>query len=349
MATVHKLDPLKDHRWQAFIERHPDGSVFHTTAWLEALHRTYGFKPVAFTTSPPTGELANGLLFCRVSSWLTSQRMVSLPFSDHCQPLCTSEESGFMARYLQCELDHQNWKYLEVRPLVGGLAQTGNYTGFQAIAKYYIHRMDLRHNLSDLFQTLDKDSIQRRVRRAERSGLVEKCGRSEKLLQDFFRLSVLTRRRHRLPPQPYVWFQNLIQCFGDALEIRAAYKGDIPVAAILTLRFKDVAYYKYGSSDAKFHYLGPMPFLLWNAIVEAKSRGATLFDFGRTDPVDMGLMAFKNKWVQEPWPLVYWKFPTSPEDATRFEWKVNFFKRVFSYTPNRLLTLAGRLIYPHIG
>ena len=349
MTTVHKLDPLRDRRWQNLVDKHPNGSVFHTTAWLEALRQTYGYQPVVFTTSSPTGELTNGLLFCRVQSWLTSLRMVSLPFSDHCEPLGEPGDIEFLMRYLQCELDHQNWKYLEIRPLNETLIQPGKPTGFKAFGTYSIHRMDLRLELNDLFQTLDKNSIQRRVRRAERSGLCEKCGRSEELLKDFYHLSVLTRRRHFLPPQPYVWFQNLIRCFGDGLEIRAAYMGGTPVATVLTLRFRDTAYYKYGSSDAKFHYLGSMPFLLWNAVAEAKSSGAKVFDLGRTDPNDAGLMTFKNKWVREPQPLVYWKFPTAPGDAMKLDRKMNLVKRVFSRTPNRLLTLAGRLIYPHIG
>jgi lipid II:glycine glycyltransferase (peptidoglycan interpeptide bridge formation enzyme) len=209
--------------------------------------------------------------------------------------------------------------------------------------------MDLSHDLQELFQSLDKSSIQRRVLRAERSGLAEKCGRSEELLRDFFRLSILTRRRHCLPPQPYAWFQNLIRSFGDALEIRTAYMGKAPVASILTLRFGDTAYYKYGSSDAKFHYLGAMPFLLWRAIAEAKSTGAIVFDLGRSDPADLGLIAFKNKWVRQAQPLLYWKFPTVPGDLARLERKLNFVKRIFSYTPDRLLIVAGRLIYPHIG
>ncbi len=36
--------------------------------------------------------------------------------------------------------------------------------------------------------------------------------------------------------------------------------------------------------------------------------------------------------------------------ATRaLEGKLNFVKRIFSHTPNRVLTAAGRLNYPHIG
>src|ERR1700674_241455 len=44
-AAVHALDPLNDPRWSALIAEHPRASVFHTRGWLEALRRTYGFKP----------------------------------------------------------------------------------------------------------------------------------------------------------------------------------------------------------------------------------------------------------------------------------------------------------------
>ncbi len=88
LPDVYELDPLRDHRWPSFLQRHPQASVFHSVGWLEALHRTYGYEPVAFTTSPPTSDLKRALLFCRIRSWLTGHRIVSLPFSDHCAPLC---------------------------------------------------------------------------------------------------------------------------------------------------------------------------------------------------------------------------------------------------------------------
>ena len=153
MTAVYKIDPLWDPRWQAFVDQHPNGSVFHSTAWLEALRRTYGYKPVVFTTSPPTGKLANGLLFCRVRSWLTRPRMVSLPFSDHCDPLCNSEEMDFLTRYLQCELDHQNWRYLEIRPLHERFTGAGTTTGFRPIDTFSVHRIDLGLSRNDLFHS----------------------------------------------------------------------------------------------------------------------------------------------------------------------------------------------------
>jgi hypothetical protein len=346
----HQFDPTRDSRWAELVKRHPGASVFHTAAWLEALRRTYGYEPVAFTTSSPTSDLKNALLFCRINSWLTGRRLVSLPFSDHCEPLCDSaEEINFLIRYLQTAMEHQKWKYLEVRPTNWNFGQTGDGIGFLPAATYLLHTLDLRPDLKEVFRSLDKDSVQRRIQRAQRAGLVEKCGRSDELLSEFYALFVITRGRHRLPPTPYTWFRNLIHCHDKALEIRVAYKDKTPIAGIFTLQFRDTVYFKYGCSDARFNKFGATPWLLWRAIVAGKSNGANEFDMGRTQPDDAGLLAFKNHWVPNPKRLVYWKFPNTFSLHSPNGWGLKLAKRIFSFMPNRLRKMTGRLIYRHIG
>jgi lipid II:glycine glycyltransferase (peptidoglycan interpeptide bridge formation enzyme) len=219
-------------------------------------------------------------------------------------------------------------------------------TVFQSTGDYVLHRIDLRSSLDELFRHFDKDSVQRRVRRAERAGLVEKCGRSEELLKDFYGLLVLTRSRHHVPPQPYVWFQNLIRVMGDSLEIRMAYKEGVPVASILTLRFRETVYFKYGCSNSDFNKLGATPLLLWRAIQCAKSFGANIFDLGRTDKDNAGLITFKDKWAPVRQPLHYWRFPPSIHGGG---WRVRMAKQILARMPDRLLTATGNLIYRHIG
>jgi len=346
----YQIDPTKDARWAELVERHPRASIFHTVGWLKALRKTYGYEPVAFTTSPPTGHLENGLVFCRINSWLTGRRIVSLPFSDHCEPLCDSaQELNFLVRYLQTALEHKEWKYLEMRPVGEEFGRMGKSVGFLPTTRYYLHSLDLRPDLDDVFRSVDKDSVQRRIHRAQRAGLLEKCGRSEDLLKAFYALFSITRSRHRLPPTPYAWFRNLIQFQGKALEIRLAYQDNVPIASILTLRFKNILYYKYGCSDTRFNKFGAMPWLLWNAIAEAKSDGAIEFDMGRTQDDNPGLLAFKNHWVSQPQRLIYWKFPDSPSLDSAEGWKFKFAQRLFSRMPPKLLTIAGKLIYRHIG
>jgi hypothetical protein len=347
----YQLDPTKDARWTELVESHPNASVFHTVGWLEALKRTYGYAPVAFTTSSPTGPLKNGLVFCRVKSWLTGSRLVSLPFSDHCEPLCDSpEELNFLIDYLQNAWRRDEWNYIELRSTQRNFGQTGDGTSFLPARRYFLHRLNLRPGIDELFRALHKDSVQRRIKHAQQAGLVVKCGMSNDLLKEFYRLFVITRGRHRLLPTPYVWFRNLIQSQGDALEIRVAYNGGNAVAAILTLRFKETIYYKYGCSDARFNKLGAMPWLLWNALTAAKSNGAVEFDMGRTEAEHVGLLAFKNHWVPHPEHLIYWRYPdasTSLDSPTG--WELKTAKVVFSCMPERLLTLSGRLLYRHIG
>ena len=350
MATVYKLDPLRDPRWKALVERHPSASVFHTVGWLEALQRTYGYRPVVFTTSPPTGELRNGLVFCRIRSWVTGPRMVSLPFSDHCEPLVDcQEELVFLLDYLQAEMEHQEWKYLEVRPTNGNMSPIAKEGGFRAAKRYCLHRLDIRPSAEDIFKSLHKDSVQRRISRATKAALIFECGRSGKLLRDFYRMLLLTRSRHRLPPQPFAWFQNLAASMGDLLEIRVSYKDQIPTNAILTLRFRDIVYYKYGCSDTRFKNLGAMPLLLWQTIQDSKALGAREFDLGRSELDNEGLIAFKNHWVREHAEIVYWRYPAPDALTTEKDWKLNIVKHVCGWMPRRLLAMTGNLLYRHIG
>lgn len=349
-SYCYRLDPTQDPRWARLVERHPKASVFHTVGWLNALRRAYAYEPVVYTTSSPVAELENGLVFCRVNSWLTGHRLVSLPFSDHCEPLCDSvDDLNFLIRYLKSALAHQNWRYLELRPINQLFPQTSDSSNSLSPAAFFLHILDLRPDLDRLFRKLDKDSVQRRIRRAERAGLVEKCGRSDELLKEFYALFVLTRGRHRLPAPPFAWLETLIACLGEAVEIRVAYKGNTAISAILTLRYKDTVYYKYGCSRSHFNNFGGMPWLLWRAIAAGKADGATKFDMGRSEEGNEGLVRFKNHWVPEPHRLVYWRFPDYSSRGSSSAWKLAAAKCVFSCMPAWSRTVTGRLIYRHIG
>jgi hypothetical protein len=348
--NVYQLDPLLDPRWNRFVGQHPRGSLFHSTPWLKALQRTYGYQPIAFTTSKPSDELTNGIVFCWVRSWLTGKRIVSLPFSDHCEPLCdSSEELSSLIGCVQAELNRAKGKYLEIRPICAQFAVPAQSAGLVQADRHFLHILDLSPDREQLFRNLDKDSIQRRIRRAERAELTEKCGRSVALLRDFYTLFLLTRSRHRLPATPYFWFKNLIDDEQNKIEFRIAYRGTRPISAILTFQFRDSVVYKNGCSDEKFNQFGATPWLLWRAIADAKVQGFSKFDFGRTEENNRGLLAFKNHWVAQPLPLVYWRFPASSALGLHSNWKLFAAQKAFSRMPPGVLRAVGKLIYRHIG
>ena len=345
---VYTINPLADARWKDFCQRHPRSSVFHTAGWLEALRRTYGYEPIAYTTSSPTQELKNAVVFCRIESWLTGRRLVSLPFADHCEPLVDEDrdrEEIFAA--LRRALKQDRFKYVEVRPIDPGFFAA---TPLEQGEPFYLHRLGLGPALEDIFRNLQKDSIQRKIRRAERDGVAYEEGRSELLLRNFYGLLLLTRRRHRLPPQPLAWFRNLIACLRDRLTIRLASHEGRPVAGILTLQHRDTLVYKYGGSDAGYHNLGGMPFLMWKAIEAGKQTGLQMLDFGRSDRNNEGLIRFKDQLGTTRSLLAYGRISATPvpQKAGEGFW-AGFAQRLFGYMPDFMFTAAGRLLYRHMA
>jgi len=343
-VNTFEVDPLQDPRWRGFVEGHRSASVFHRAEWLQALKNAYGYKPMAVSLCPPDSPLTNAVVFCEIRSSLTGKRIVSLPFSDHCEPLVeNADEAGPLLDNIKSRVKQKNWKYVEIRPLSLSPWQEKIST---ITSTYCLHRLDLRCSEEQLIRGFHKDY--RKVRRAERESLRYQEGASENLLEQFYRLFVLTRRKHHLPPQPLRWFRSLISSFGRDLKIRIALKNDTPIASILTLSHRKTMTYKYGCSDAKFHNLGGTVFLLRKTIIEARAEGFEEFDMGRSDIENQGLIRFKEHWGATRSSLNYLRYPIEFVAPER-KWALWIVRHLISATPDSSLIKLGSLLYRHIG
>ena len=342
--AAYTLDPLTDARWPAFLARHPAASMFHTPGWLAALRRSYGYEPLVMTTCAPGRELTDGVAFCRVGSRLTGRRLVSLPFSDHCEPLADSESGlndllgavGSWQAGLGC--GHAELRPLHVAPTPAA--------GFGPSDAFFMHELELRGSAAEILRGFAKDSIQRKIRRAEREDLVCDEGRSEKLIGAFYALQLLTRRRHGFRRSRCNGSRSCPE-LGEDLKFRIAFRGGAPIAGIVTLRYKQTMIYKYGSSDAAHHNTGALQLLFWNAIRESLDGGLERFDFGRSDLDNEGLAVFKDRWGRNPLPAVVLAQPACLR-GSRASLIRPLAQEVFSRIPDRLLTLSGRLLYKHL-
>jgi hypothetical protein len=343
---VYTLDPVRDPRWAEFISHHGSASIFHTPEWLRAIQLTYGYTPTVYTTSGPSAVLSNGIVFCNINSWFTGRRMVSLPFSDHCEPLLESSADGAeITGELRNAVKAGKWKFFELRPATEFPA----FNGAVESPSCFLHLLNLRAPADEILRRTHKTSIQQPIKRAEREGLVYESGNSERFLSAFYRLLVLTRRKHQLPPQPIQWFRNLIACMGDTLTIRVAYKDGQEVASVLTLQHKQVVFYKYGCSNPAFQNLGGTPFLLWKTITEAKAAGLTSMDFGRSDTDNPGLVTFKERWGAKPSKLTYLRWSRKQVPSVTKHHSSEIMKQLFAMMPDALLQATGRILYRHVG
>jgi len=339
------IDPLQDERWSDLVARHPASSVFHSKEWLSALRVAYGYEPVVFSLNEPHTPLTSGIVFCKVNSWLTGSRLVSVPFSDHCDPLvASSAEFDELLSLVARTLRDRTKDYCEVRPL---RFQPSSCTGFGESDRYVWHTVDLRPPLDTILRRFHT-SEQRKIRRSVREGLTYEEGNSERLLGHFYKLLVDTRRRQHLPPQPMKWFRSLIASFGMSLKIRVAFKDSEPIASILTISHHETVTYKYGCSDARMHAMGGVAMLFWNTIRQAKTDGHETFDLGRSEISNQGLVNFKEHWGGMGSNISYWRNPNHPR-AHESSWKRKIAQRFVDSVPDRFLIASGRAFYKHIG
>lgn len=342
------IDPLRDGRWDELVAKHERASLFHERGWLESLARTYGYQPLVVTSSAPGRALDDGVVFCTVSSWITGTRLVSLPFSDHCDPLLgnggTFDE---FAEFLQSQRTQQKWRYAELRPLASMVAEG---TEFRASGSYCFHELDLRPSLAEISDQLHRDSIRRKIRRAENDGVCYETGRTRQNIQELYRLLLITRRRHRLLPQPRAWFENLVNCLGDKIQIRIARLRGQAIGAMLTLLHSNTVVYKYGGSDARFHQSGAMPFLFWKLIEESKSAGVEKIDLGRSDWDQTGLLVFKDRLGAQRKTIRYYRLKWyQSDDRRRSGPGFGMLQSLVTVLPDFALSAAGQAVYRHLG
>jgi lipid II:glycine glycyltransferase (peptidoglycan interpeptide bridge formation enzyme) len=131
--------------------------------------------------------------------------------------------------------------------------------------------------------------------------------------------------------------------------IHIASKDGEPVASILTLSSGKTVIYKYGGSNAAHHRLGGMPFLFWRVIQDARAKGFTQMDLGRSDIDQPGLVAFKDHLGATRSTLTYYSSRTRPRDAARSDWMSRAARGVCAHLPNAALDHTGRLLYKHLG
>jgi NAD(P)-dependent dehydrogenase (short-subunit alcohol dehydrogenase family) len=106
--------------------------------------------------------------------------IVSLPFCDHCDPLIGSEDD--FERFISTLLpvfQKEDWKYTELRPR-STLARVPR--GLHPDKQYCLHSLDLSSGAKELYSSLHKDCIQRKIKRADKEGLEYREGLSPDLL-----------------------------------------------------------------------------------------------------------------------------------------------------------------------
>jgi CelD/BcsL family acetyltransferase involved in cellulose biosynthesis len=345
MGGVTVLE-LTDPRWVSFATGHPDATPFHHPGWAQLVADCYGFRAFAFATSDATGSIRAGLPIVEVRHVRGRPRWVSLPFTDHCQPLAsTRQEETRLSAALQGARSAHGVSRVEVR---------GPLAGASAAPHFAVrHLLALDDGPAGIYERFHRSQVQRNIRRAEREGLtLRQATCPGDLVDTFYRLHQLTRRRQGVPIQPrrffrLLWDRAIGAGLGSVLIVEASAQ---PIAAAVFLAWNNTVLYKFGASRASAWPLRPNHLLFWHAIRAACEQGYRWFDFGRTDADQQGLRNFKRSWGTVEEPLIYGALGGEPgrtaaAGAVRRGMAERMLGPAIRHGPPLLCRAAGELLY----
>ena len=338
------VNPLREREWDEWIDSHPENTIFHSTAWARVLVETYNHQP-CYLRVCARGDLVALVPIIEAQSLVTRCRGVCLPFSDYCSPLLFNSfsKAPVMDKMRQVGRE-RSWNYFEMR---GDSIVPDDATPSDS---YYGHRLDLGAGSGELFSNF-ASSVQRAVRKAERTSLTVSVHSTGDAMDDFYLLHARTRKRHGAPPQPRSFFasiqRNIINAgLGFIVLVKS---GKRVVAAAMFFKRKSNAIYKFGASDERFQELRPNNLAMWKAIELLSESGVKTLHFGRTEKDNEGLARFKRSWGAAEETINYFKF-----DSVNSNWitpakrNLHFHREIFRALPVTINRFAGALIYPHL-
>ncbi len=90
--NVIGVNPTSDKRWEILISQ-KKSSIFHTPEWMSVIAETYNLEPCAAIVVDTDGNPLAGISYFVINS-IRGSKVVSMPFSDHCDPI-VSEPSHY--------------------------------------------------------------------------------------------------------------------------------------------------------------------------------------------------------------------------------------------------------------
>lgn len=331
--------------WAAESNPNQSQDIFNSYEWISTLQQTYKYKAWSITHHGTNNESSN-LPVLEVDSELTGRRGISLPFTDNCEPNCSNPAHYRKLLDELIRFGHaRSWKYFEVR---GGSKFLKNET---PSSQFYTHRLAIADKPEQLVKKFSS-STRRNIKKAEKNGVQIDRTPSGDNLKSFYELQCITRKRHGLPPQPFLFFQNIKSNLLDkglGTIITAKYQNE-PIASAIFLHKGQKAVFKYGASNVVHQNLRANNLVMWQAIKHFATIGFHSIDFGRSSMHNDGLRRFKLGWGTTEKISRYYKYDFAKNQFIKApDHSEGWHTKVFCRLPIPILKQIGKFVYAHIA
>lgn len=324
---------------EAYVAKHPGGSVWHRPVISSFISQTYGHRTRYLCAFSENKDIVGLLPLVQLKSQLFGNFLVSMPYFNYGGLLADSPEVAHKlieaGDKVRQELSARHIELRYCRDTGLGLPQRTDKVTFW---------LPLPDNHTDLWDSF-QPKLRSQIRRGERERTEVEVG-GEELLEDFYRVFSVNMRDLGTPVYGKKFFRNLLSALGDrAWLVTARIDGRAVGCAFLT-GYRNRMEIPWASTLRAHNHRSVNMIMYWRILQFAIDRGFEVFDFGRCSEGG-GTYHFKQQWGAQPLRL-YWDYVLPEDEAMPALNPDNPRFRLLIAAWRRLPVWGANLLGPHI-
>jgi FemAB-related protein (PEP-CTERM system-associated) len=303
MIDVKKLNNSDQQIWDDYVNTSTKTTPYHRFAWGKAVERSYGFETL-YVGAFHENKLIGVMPLIRMGVPFRQKSLVSLPYCDGAGPVADTQEAlKALIAFATDDITKETQEPVELRNADTTTVEPETLADGQKV------RMLLSLAASPDEQMANfKSKLRSQIRKAEKNGLTSTVivyNDTESFAQhvnEFYQVIAGNMRLLGSPVHSKAWFMSVLREYADNAYMVLVYKEKIVVGGGIVLLNNNTASIPWASTNAEYNRLAPNMLLYWAVLSEAITKGAHVFDFGRST-VNEGTYNFKKQWGSQPAPL----------------------------------------------
>jgi hypothetical protein len=277
--------------WDEFAFQYTD-LIFYQSVWSEVLRRGLGGQPLYFYLKEG-GKIVAGLPGILLNFKIFKILYASIPYGN-----LIGETSYFLPFMELLDREFRNRGIDQIRITESPFLKSYQPKPFKSIpAKCTL--LDLRGLNKEKIWEGYKKYIRRDIRKAQRSGVDIRTETSREDVKIFYKLYLASMERNKaVAKYPFHWFNAIYEeMVGRHLgTFFFAELNQVAIAGVVLINSTTTTHYFHNGSQDGFLKLCPNELLVHSALEKSIEKGNSIFDFMGSDPMDLSLIRFKEKW-----------------------------------------------------
>lgn len=331
---IEAAKPADARAWDAYVQAHEHGSVYHLDAWRRVVATAFGHSGDRWVARDGDGTIRGVLAVDYLKSRLFGHYGVSMAFANYGGALADDDTvaealmDAAGARAIDLGLGHVEFRDAEPRAEHWPVRDT---------------KVIMRRPLpatSEILWSEFGSKLRAQVRRPMREDVTTEFG-GEELLDDFYTVFSRNMRDLGTPVYGRGFFRAILALCEKTSLVIVRHRGT-PVATAFLLGFRKRLEIPWASSLRSANPLGVNMLLYWRCLEFAVEQGYTEFDFGRSS-IDSGTHRFKRQWgaVEHPCYWHYWlpegaDIPALNPDNPKYRLAIRLWQHLPLAVANRL-------------